>query len=73
MSAGELDNNERLREGITRFLDQNAEVIRWVDRLLNMLDDSPETVQFLSERYGPLMWSIDHLREARFAMKEAIS
>jgi hypothetical protein len=52
------------------LIEQAAEVFHWVDRLLTMLDDSPETEKFLSERYGPLMWAIDHLKEARFAMEE---
>lgn len=72
MSEGDYDP-DRLRDGFVKLMDQNAEVINWVDRVLQVLDDSPEIVEFLNERSRLLAWSIDHLREARFAMKEATS
>lgn len=53
-----------------RFRPLDAEMVMWVDQLLNMLRDSPDTKAFLAENYGPLMWVIDHISEARFASKE---
>lgn len=51
------------------FRDVNL-LVENVDRLLHMLDSSPETTEFLADRYGPLMWAIDHIKEARHALED---
>lgn len=60
---------EIIEDRIYTYRKQFVDLLYWVDRLTLVMEEYPEAQKHIALNYSPLLWVLDHLREARFATK----